>query len=282
MKLKTNLRRALVVSSTVVFFLSIATLIAGAKGDGLEKLPPTLDKMIVIALKSNPQIVLAEAKVRQAQAELNETRLRVTKEVTRIYSLRRQKMRRIDDIRKRFYRIREVMKKGAATDAQVNKIALDLAKHDGELSEIEAEARYLLGFGGKMHAAISDAGASAPKAVKRKPVRPEMPERFHFVRQTTVEVAFSDVSLKSVLTAFSAGNKIAFVYRTSDFERQAEEQQVSITLPAGTTLAQALLALTDRYDVAFVFRDYGILVTDPYDAKNIRAATIPEDLPLAD
>src|SRR5205823_10488997 len=42
---------------------------------------PTLEEMLTNALKDNPDIRVAEAKVREAEAELNRTRLQVTQKV---------------------------------------------------------------------------------------------------------------------------------------------------------------------------------------------------------
>ena len=45
------------------------------------KLPKTLSGMIGLALRSNPDVLLAEAWLREAEAELNRARLKVTQEV---------------------------------------------------------------------------------------------------------------------------------------------------------------------------------------------------------
>src|SRR5206468_7820042 len=42
---------------------------------------PTLEEMLTNALKDNPDIRVAEAKVREAEAELNRTRLQVTQKI---------------------------------------------------------------------------------------------------------------------------------------------------------------------------------------------------------
>jgi hypothetical protein len=46
------------------------------------------------------------------------------------------------------------------------------------------------------------------------------------------------------------------------------------------TLRVALTAAADVFDVVFVFRDYGILITTPKRAATMSAATFPEDLSL--
>src|SRR5437660_737827 len=56
----------------------------GKMGGGMEPAQttePTLEEMLNKALKDNPDIRVAEAKVREAEAELNRTRLQVTQKV---------------------------------------------------------------------------------------------------------------------------------------------------------------------------------------------------------
>src|SRR6516164_866853 len=46
---------------------------------------PTLEEMLTRALKDNPDVRVAEAKVREAEAELNRTRLQVTQKVIAVH-----------------------------------------------------------------------------------------------------------------------------------------------------------------------------------------------------
>jgi hypothetical protein len=61
-----------------------------------------------------------------------------------------------------------------------------------------------------------------------------------------------------------------------------DQKQIPISIPIREplTLAAAFSALVDQYDVCFLFRDYGILVTNNKRARNISAPAIPGNLPL--
>src|SRR5213594_1163492 len=54
---------------------------AAQKPQARPEKPATLEEMLAKALKDNPDIRVAEAKVREADAELNRTRLQVTQKV---------------------------------------------------------------------------------------------------------------------------------------------------------------------------------------------------------
>ncbi len=47
-----------------------------------------------------------------------------------------------------------------------------------------------------------------------------------------------------------------------------------VRLP-NTSLRNALQAISDLFEVCFVFRDYGVLVTNPVRALSLRSASIP-------
>src|SRR5947209_6935278 len=46
---------------------------------------PSLEDMLIQALKSNPDAIIAEAKVREAEAELNRVRLQITRKLIEKY-----------------------------------------------------------------------------------------------------------------------------------------------------------------------------------------------------
>ena len=60
------------------------------------QVPNRLVDMLDVALRSNPEVLQTEAKVRQAQADLNQVRLKVTQEVITAYH-ERQKNQEPDD-----------------------------------------------------------------------------------------------------------------------------------------------------------------------------------------
>src|SRR5687767_10648903 len=81
-------------SKLSALFLAV-WIVAGAPPTPAQNVPapvPTnLDEMIATALKASPEVLLAEAKLRQAQAELNQARLKVTREVVGAFSEKKQR-----------------------------------------------------------------------------------------------------------------------------------------------------------------------------------------------
>jgi len=244
-----------------------------------QKIPSSLEEMISTALRSNPEVLFAQAKVRQSEAELNETRLRVTREVARIHGQREQQERVMTTLRKEHDRIREMFKNGVISDSEVAKITIELAEAGARLSEIEADARYLLGLGGSVAPEPIDIELGAPDAIGMA-LRPEIPEPFRELLEKRVDVDFEEATLPDVLAQLASlvDNRISFITANNPGYAML---MINFKLARGTTLGSVLLALADRYQLCFVFRDYGLLVTDPHQAKYLNGATIPPDIPLA-
>src|SRR5688572_26321607 len=56
-----------------------------AKKFSTSTLPATLEAMLAVALRSNPDLLLADIATRRAEAELNQTRLKVAHEVSSLF-----------------------------------------------------------------------------------------------------------------------------------------------------------------------------------------------------
>jgi hypothetical protein len=282
--------RILALAAAAVLAVSAGTGGARATAAG-QPLPDSLDAMIETALRSNPEILLAEAKIRQAQAEMNEIRLRVAQEVTKIHGMIRHHREISKRLRDRYARARELVEKGVTSDTEVSDLLIDMAGADARRSELEAEARYLLGLGGTQVEALIG-GASGERAESRKPTE----SRPHFVAES-VHGRFLDTELDdflqgrqhgsegtiaAVLDALGevAGGRIAFNVDPGCFAGDAFDEPASIRLPTGATARTVLLALADRHDLAFVARDYGFLVTMPGRAREMDSPAIPEDIPV--
>jgi hypothetical protein len=106
---------------------------------------PTLEEMLTGALKDNPDVRVAEAKVREADAELNRTRLLVTQKVIAFHrSLEAQKAL-VDVTEKQFKRYQELGGKNAISKELLDEQQQKLAAAKAKLAEVEAEMPYLLG-----------------------------------------------------------------------------------------------------------------------------------------
>jgi hypothetical protein len=101
---------------------------------------PTLEEMLTRALKDNPDIRVAEAKVREADAELNRVRLLVTQKVIALQRSLESQRALVELADKDLKRYREAGRAGQVADAQER-----LTQAKTKLAEVEAEMPYLLG-----------------------------------------------------------------------------------------------------------------------------------------
>ncbi len=109
--------------------------------------PTTLEDMLSHALKFNPDILVAEAKVREKEAEVNRVRQKV---VARITSLRLEIAGTAVVLRETKKRLQSLMRLrattgGAVSDVDIGDAEVSVAKYNGELLELEQEWPYLLG-----------------------------------------------------------------------------------------------------------------------------------------
>jgi hypothetical protein len=115
------------------------------KGDAPKKLSP-LEEMLARALKNNPDIHVAESKVREAEAELNRTRLQVMQKVVALqHAIDVQKVA-VEAAAADFARLDKLKKMGGALTAEeLTKAQQALVGARAKLAEVEAQLPFLLG-----------------------------------------------------------------------------------------------------------------------------------------
>jgi hypothetical protein len=106
---------------------------------------PTLEEMLNKALKDNPDIRVAEAKVREADAELNRTRLQVTQKVLAFHYSRESQKAVIKFAEENMTRIHKLNSSHSISQEDVKAAEQQLGAAKAKLAEIEAEMPYLLG-----------------------------------------------------------------------------------------------------------------------------------------
>ncbi len=112
---------------------------------GAQPAEPTLEEMLNKALKDNPDIRVAEAKVREADAELNRTRLQVTQKVLAFHHSRESQKAIIRVAEEDLQRIQKLEANKAVSAEEVKQAQQRLSASKAKLAEIEAEMPYLLG-----------------------------------------------------------------------------------------------------------------------------------------
>ncbi|HUY93049.1 MAG TPA: hypothetical protein VMV10_30245 [Pirellulales bacterium] len=275
-------------------------------------LPATLAQALAQALQANPDVLLAEAKVRQAQAEYNQAKLKAAQDVTVAFHERGAAQRSLETHREARMKI-----PGSVPEPEIQRLA-------DELAECEAKMTYLLGAGAELkqaepsdrketiqliphpirilheNRAVSDAtanqdaGKQTPRVVL-EPLekvgtlhvashpgsgapagkRPGIPEKYRKVLQKPVKVKFKDMNVDQIVEQLNrlTGDELPILLPRQQFGAAP----LTIELPKEVSLQTALEAVADMSECAFLFRDYGLLVVNRSFVPNYPpSATIPE------
>jgi hypothetical protein len=107
--------------------------------------PSSLDELIGQALKGNPDIRVAESKVREAEAELSRTRMKVVSDVTLLSAEIQAAQALVDFATKQYERTAQAYKSGTLAEKVYRESLLALEKAKGDLASKQAKLPYLLG-----------------------------------------------------------------------------------------------------------------------------------------
>ena len=261
--------------------------------------PPAEDDMTLRALRSNPEVLRADAKVREAEAALREVRLRVIRDLAVARAERDRLSAAVRKTESDVERMRQLVSTGQAPVEAVGEAEAALAEARARRAQTESQLRYLLGEGEE---ALPPAGSAPPPAPGGAPTAPAEPPRQRDeaadegrpgIPESYRELLEKKVSLNTRLTLKAA------VGWLEDQARPLNVQSIHLepdpeTDPAirgrrhlfsesfdfeGVPLRSVLEAFADAYDVCFLFRDYGIVVTTRDRARAIRAAAVPGETP---
>lgn len=236
------------------------TALEGRRADqpAEREIPDDLGNALSLALSQNPQLRVAEAKVRQAQAEYDQVSLSVVHDVTLAF--------------------REYAKEKEAVVPSAAKRA-----HAENLERAKAKLMYVLGIETRLETKpvawkfefIHEPEKSKSKAARQPgsggapPSGETVPSPSAAMREAleeTTDFDFTDQPLSDVLDylAHKHGPHLQFLFG----EGGNKSQPVTANLHAVTVRA-GLQAIADLTGTCFVFRDYGILIT--HDSEEIRA-----------
>ena len=250
------------------------------------KLPETLSGMIGLALRSNPDILLAEARLKEAEAELNQARIKVTQEVVTTHQQYEISGSRLKLTRHLF---------------ESNEASQDtMLERKQEQVRLEAKLRYLVGVGsnapslpwasgydtGQPRLAFNEITARTGSDRADTASDPKISDEVRMKLNTKVTCNFVDKPLAEVIQYFGSQADLTFIPspELKDLEETAlggggviarRVPKISLTL-GEVPLYTAMIAIADSYEYWFVIRDYGVFVTSMNKAKMIHAPTIPE------
>ncbi len=247
----------------------------------------SLAEMFELALRSNPEVVQAEATVRQAEADLNQVRLKVMQEVITAYHEGRKQRELLGYYEEEAENFRKRFEVGQATQGEGNQAFRQLAATKASLAQTEAQLLYILGTGyGKMSVEgpkgvtpIGPAAAVPPMVAPALP-SPRIPDKFIKFLDASIDMSFGEgEKLRDVFAILRDVTGLNFILD------EGIELDDSLRTPlklSDVTVRNFLLALVDKFEgICFVFRDYGVFVTSRENAATLRSRTIPprEELP---
>ncbi|MBN1418260.1 MAG: hypothetical protein JXP34_05755 [Planctomycetes bacterium] len=241
--------------------------------------PESLEDRIALALRSNPEILTAEAKVREAEAELNQVRLRVVQDVVASHHERERQVRVMDSAREQLARVSQLIQKGVKPTSERVPAETAVFEADAKCAQIEAALRYLMGVG--EGAKLMESARLRAKDEERPPAPPVRPReigaKVEELLAMPVSVAFDSAPLRDV--AKTLGTLVPSLPFLLDSDVDPDS---TLTLSLEDVPFSAVLqAITDAYDgLCFVFRDYGVFMTTCERASCIYAPAIPPNLPL--
>lgn len=262
-------------------------------------IPDTLAEALARALHNSPAILVADAEVRRAQAELNEVRQSVVHDLTLAFKRRARIMgiamthrtagdhqAMLEDEAKILYLLGIAAESPAAmylkSTRPTNKPGPMSGKPDGD----DMSAMGMMGgppgampamgmMPGSPRAMMSMMGGPSPSpAAGSKPFE-DLPENVRNFLNKSIDLDFKEQPLQDVLAYIkeNAGGDIDFmIQHPEELEGSDERPPALVTLSVkGVTVAAALQALADLNGWAFIFRDYGILVPSLSDDDLLEA-----------
>lgn len=231
---------------------------------------PKLEELLAEALRQNPDVLIAESKLREAEAHVRHTRMQVAQKLAEAYTA-------LESQREKFAKSEELAqtlsRPNVATKVEQMKASVDLAEAKRQLVQVEASVYALAGRlpGGQAAQPpvelfrIASPGGGEPAAQpartpKSIPARKEV-EKFNAALQKAVKVGdkgFKDVPVQTV----------------TDFARQQlgdvaclvnlgylNDEKVTIDFRGDTTVAGLLQVLQDAVpDLRVFVRPYGFLI----------------------
>ncbi len=219
----------------------------------LPPLPDRFEEAIEVAMGESPEVVMARVKMQAAAAELRQKRLETIREITVLWEER--------------LKIEQQLAAGPNAVPQEESDMLRM-----ELETIVARLRYCIGIGVPMERLTPE----RPQLPLAPRPRPAIPAALHEKLQQPVTFE-SGITLGKALDMLAEQSQLQFV--------------PGLDIPLGEIIPRApqgpmpvemaLMVLADQLDfVAFVLRDYGVLVTHKERALHTEGPAIPSDLPF--
>ncbi len=265
--------------------------LAKEKDQAKQKDQKVLEDLLAAALHHNPDIGVAESKLREAEAELNRVRLQVTQKVVAQQRELAAAKALVEDGNAKFLSAKQLHERGAPAQEEFRAAAFNLQKVKAELAAIEARLPYLLGstsaylwkleeFENRLraHPPVPQGSTSPPGGFSP----PRLPVRVQFWDPGTGKALSADISsatADNIRKALDTSIKVDFAQvapkQILEFLQERakgfnliEQVKLDNVVPATLHLKEPVPVgavfqfLEDQYGWRFVVREYGIVVTE--------------------
>jgi hypothetical protein len=223
----------------------------------------SLEEMLASALKYNPDIRVAEVRLRDDEADLNRTRLRVLQKIIALHHSLASLQAEVDGARARVKRLQDLVRRNAVQPSLLQEAEQDLARANSRLGEAQAEVPYLVGkpsAGLAQEVLRTDAQIIGPRRSAASTLRAATVARIHKALEATIRADYDAVPLGDLLKDLQ-GKAGGVVFQRNLALQDLYPVKVSLRL-GEVPLGAALLALQDALPgLRVVVREYGILFT---------------------
>jgi len=252
-----------------------------------------LEEMLAEALKNNPDIRVAAAKLAEAEAELNRTRIQVTQKIVALHAAIASKRAEVAYRERQYRRYQDLSQRAEIDDKLVDEAEEKLTLAKAQLEELEAQLPALLGktsqaekeaadtpmmrgmggmipppgmpgMMGGMSGMMGGIGGMPPPRMPGMMKAPQTAEPMaeKMIREAlsrSISLDFKDRPVKEIVDALrkDSGLVIQFVEdRTADVEETVSIRCENIPLSVALQLLEDSLS-----NYMIVVRDYGLLIT---------------------
>ncbi|MCI0380530.1 MAG: hypothetical protein L0215_23330 [Gemmataceae bacterium] len=240
-----------------------------------QKKSGSIEDLLSQALKNNPDIKVAEAKVREAEAALNKARHEVVAKVMLKNAEIKAVKISLDEASRRFERAMTLFRAKSISTEELGIAEVTKLKLQAELGKVEAELPPLLGKQppglvineillfeesiANLDTVVRLHGAARAKVVEVQIVPATQAEKLRKALDTPVEVRISNASLNDALTYLQDKMQGINLHIGSN---NLVEAQVQFQLQKPVPVGAVFQWLEDQLDCRFVIRDYGIVATE--------------------
>jgi len=190
-----------------------------------------LEQMIGEALKGNPDIRVAESKVRDAEAELHRTRMKVLSDITLLHAEIQAAQAEVDEGAAQYERFKKLVGSRAFTAQEMAQVKPFL-KSKTNLAMVQARLPYLLGkasasdlhFSIRLHAANALGNVLVDPAQSPKDLGPQQGEVVKYLNKLTRDQAVSDEEFLRRVMLDLLG-RLPTAEETKEFMKQTERDR---------------------------------------------------------